>query len=209
MPLLFLLFLAAVSHTSAHDLSYYLKQFSTDELNNCNTGNKISAMSRQEQDVVLISNLARQYPKKFASVFIDHYVAHSDLYKSNSPYVQSLKRELLNQQPLQVLQVHPVLNKTAKDHANYCGNTGHMGHHGFDQRNRTVTKSLQHLFFGENCSYLRTNALDFVMDLLIDESVRDLGHRKNILHPKFTNIGVSIQPFKKGEYCLVQQFSAP
>jgi uncharacterized protein YkwD len=191
------------------DLSYFLKQYPDVILQECNTAGKFSAMSQQEKDVVLLTNLVRKDPKKFSEVFIDAYVANSEFYESSNPYVISLKRDLQTRKPTAVLQVHNTLNKTAREHAVYCGTSGHMGHHGFDGRSKTAAKVLHHQLFGENCGYVRTEALDFVMDLLIDESIRDVGHRKNILHPKFTTIGVSIQPFKKGEFCLVQQFSAP
>jgi hypothetical protein len=207
--LLFVLLLGTPFLSLAADLSYFLKQYPDVILQECNTAGKFSAMSQQEKDVVLLTNLVRKDPKKFSEVFIDDYVANSEFYEISNPYVISLKRDLQTRKPAAVLQVHNTLNKTAREHAVYCGTSGHMGHHGFDGRSKTVAKVLNHQLFGENCGYIRTEALDFVMDLLIDESIRDVGHRKNILHPKFTTIGVSIQPFKKGEFCLVQQFSAP
>jgi uncharacterized protein YkwD len=210
MPLLLLfLLLCSPLLSRATDLSSFLRQYPEAVLQECNTASKFSAMSQQEKDVVLLTNLVRKDPKKFSEVFIDAYVSTSEFYESSNPYVISLKRDLQTRKPAAVLQVHNTLNKTAREHAVYCGTTGHMGHHGFDGRSKTVAKFLKHLLLGENCGYVRTEALDFVMDLLIDESIRDVGHRKNILHPKFTTIGVAIQPFKKGEYCLVQQFSAP
>lgn len=206
---LFILLLGSPLLSKAADLSYFLKQYPEAVLQECNTAEKFSAMSRQEKDIVLLTNLVRKDPKKFSEVFIDDYVANSEFYESKNPYVASLKRDLQTKKPAAVLQVHNTLNKTAKDHAIYCGTSGHMGHHGFDGRSKTVAKVLKHQLFGENCGYVRTEALDFVMDLLIDESIPNVGHRKNILNPKFTTIGVSIQPFKKGEFCMIQQFSAP
>jgi uncharacterized protein YkwD len=45
-----------------------------------------------------------------------------------------------------------------------------------------------------------------VLQLLIDEGIEDLGHRNNILNPRFNSIGVSIKPHKSYDYNCVMSF---
>jgi len=47
---------------------------------------------------------------------------------------------------------------------------------------------------GENCSYGFETAIDIVLSLLIDEGVKNKGHRQNILSEDFNSIGVAIRP---------------
>lgn len=58
----------------------------------------------------------------------------------------------------------------------------------------------------ENIYYGRYTPEEIVMQLLIDEKIEDLGHRHNLLNPKYNSIGVSIKPHKKYEYNCVMSF---
>ena len=49
---------------------------------------------------------------------------------------------------------------------------------------------------GENCSYGYEQAIDIVLTLMIDEGIKDVGHRKNILSEDFNAVGVAIRPHK-------------
>jgi uncharacterized protein YkwD len=49
---------------------------------------------------------------------------------------------------------------------------------------------------GECCYYGVEDAFDIIVDLLIDQGVSSLGHRKICLSPSYTELGVSIQPHK-------------
>ena len=90
------------------------------------------------------------------------------------------------------------------------GKSGKAGHNtssgkNFKSRIKTLTKTYSGI--GENCDYREDDdALAIVFSLLIDKDVSDLGHRKNILHPKFQFVGVSIQPHKKYNYNCVMDF---
>jgi len=59
---------------------------------------------------------------------------------------------------------------------------------------------------GENIYYGEFTAEEIVLQLLIDEGIEDLGHRKNILNPRFNSIGVSIKPHKSYVYNCVMSF---
>ena len=49
--------------------------------------------------------------------------------------------------------------------------------------------------------------MDSVNQLLIDEGVSNLGHRKNILNPKYTKIGVGVDFHPKYEKVIVIDYA--
>lgn len=207
--LLLLFWWVGLSAATEFDIEKAIAQFPADIVEKCNTASKISGMTEQEKQVVLLTNLARVSPAAFTTLIVNPYVDASEFYDHSNPYVISLRRDLQNTRGLEPYMVSKPLNHSAMDHAKYCGITGHEGHHDFTRRSNAVLKKLRHRLMGENCAYVRTEPIDFVMDLLIDDGVRSLGHRKSILDRTFQFTGVSIQPFKGGEFCLVQHFSAP
>jgi uncharacterized protein YkwD len=77
------------------------------------------------------------------------------------------------------------------------GKSGSYGHHrvhcvdGFD---------------AECCSYDCQTGLTITLQLLIDQDVPSLGHRKICLDDEFTKIGVSIKPHSNYNYCCVLDF---
>jgi len=87
------------------------------------------------------------------------------------------------------------------------GKTGSIGHSSsdgtpFSQRVRKKAKAAG--MIAENCDYGNQTALDSVIGLLIDDGIESLGHRKNILEPKFQWIGIAIEPHKKyGTNCVM------
>ena len=80
------------------------------------------------------------------------------------------------------------LSLSAKCHALSSGKVGHVGHDRID----TTCKSI---FWGECISYGAANGKDVVYQLLVDEGVPSLGHRKICLS-ELSIIGVSIQNHK-------------
>jgi uncharacterized protein YkwD len=92
----------------------------------------------------------------------------------------------------------------AKEYATSSGKAGIIGHKNFDQRFSSLYRS--GCTVGENCAYRQQNALDAVIDLLIDQDELSLGHRRNILSPDFTRVGVGIAPHRDYENVWVMEF---
>ena len=74
------------------------------------------------------------------------------------------------------------------------GNTGH------DRKKCTED------YLAENCSFGKAGAKDIVLQLLIGEGVASLGHRKNILNPAYSKLGVAYGVHKKYRQCAVMDF---
>jgi uncharacterized protein YkwD len=62
-------------------------------------------------------------------------------------------------------------------------------------------------WYGENCSYGEDTPIGVVIQLLVDEGVRDLGHRKNILSYEFKRIGIGYAKHTRYGINCVQEFS--
>lgn len=92
------------------------------------------------------------------------------------------------------------LCKSAQGHADDSGIHGLFGHVGstgsiIDDR---VNKYIDECdWVGENCNYnYFFEAVDCVLDFLIDDGVKDRNHRLNLFEPKFTCLGVGLAEHK-------------
>lgn len=195
---LFALFTLLVCAASTPDKTTLLQQ---DVLmpDSVNTAIDANYLDKEEKRVIELCNIARTDPKGFAQKYAQPFIDSSG--KKNS-YTNSLLRTLRTMKPVSVLYPNEVLTSTADAHAEKSGKAGTTGHSGKKQR---YAKS-PYPYWGENCSYGYNDAIDIVMQLLIDDGIKNLGHRKNILDPNFTYIGVAIRKHKRYEWNCVQNF---
>ncbi|MDC1188954.1 CAP domain-containing protein, partial [Flavobacteriales bacterium] len=123
-------------------------------------------------------------------------------------YIKSLKRDLANQAPLLPLNHQQNLHLFAKHHSKTTGKAGKTGHQsvGFKNYTKRIKKLIKiYSYLGENIHYGSTDAKEIVIDLLIDDGIKNLGHRKNILSNTFIYVSTSIQPHKKyGQNCVIE-----
>jgi hypothetical protein len=159
-------------------------------------------LNEDEKKVIMYANLARADGSLFASTFLDEYIRIKKL-KPDS-YIRSLYDELEQVRDLPMLLPERDLYKVARDHASWSGKKGYEGHKGFKQRFAPLMKKYAEV--GENIYYGPYTPLEIVIQLLIDEGIEDLGHRKNLLNPRFNSIGVAIKPHKRYEYNCVMGF---
>jgi hypothetical protein len=159
-------------------------------------------LNEDEKKVIMYANLARADGSLFASTFLDEYIRIKKL-KPDS-YIRSLYDELEQVRDLPMLLPERDLYKVARDHASWSGKKGYEGHKGFKQRFAPMMK--KYVEVGENIYYGPYTPLEIVIQLLIDEGIEDLGHRKNLLNPRFNSIGVAIKPHKRYEYNCVMGF---
>jgi len=162
----------------------------------------------QEQEVLVLLNAARTSPQKFSNTYALPYIKENGLEKNR--YAKSLLQDLKQTKAMGALQLAEALTKVARYHAKDMGTTGNTGHESTDGtafhiRVRTQSKAMG--MIAENCAYGQTSALDFVMQLLIDDGIESLGHRKNILEPKYQWIGIAIEPHKTYRTNCVMDFA--
>ena len=145
-----------------------------------NTARDEDYLTDEEKQVYYYLNLVRMNPKLFADTYLLYLKNSTDSYES------SLYLELQRIKPLQVIKPNRRLFESARCHAIESGERGFVGHERF---------KCEEYFMGECIHYGQSDALQIVKSLLIDQSVKSLGHRKICLG-YFTEMGVSIQPHK-------------
>lgn len=147
-------------------------------------------LTRTERDIIHVLNLMRLDPPGFAEKVVKSYPDQAgDPDMRRSSYYNSLLRDLAAASPLPVLKPDEALFNYARCHATRSGLTGYVGH----TRSKPCEESP--IYGGECCQYGMEDALGVVMELLIDQNIPDLGHRK-ILMTGFTHIGVAMRPHK-------------
>jgi len=177
------------SNTILNPLAIYSSEWSNKIYNNCNTAANSNYLSSEEKNVIWILNMLRLNPKLFlTSVLLN---PHCDLFvkkENRNNYYNSLITTLQQLKPIKSVLIPDSLNYlSAKCHAIYSGLNGYVGH----ERMRSGCNAH---FYGECCDYGSSDALNILLDLLIDDGIPNFGHRNICLSPNYLTIGVSIQP---------------
>jgi len=173
-------------------------------LEKANTAEDVRYLSEDEKKVIFYTNLARLDGQLFAETYLQWFLDSTQARTNN--YIRSLQKELKKVKNLPVLYPQNDLFNVARDHAIRSGKSGHEGHRGFKQRFKPLMQN--YAYVGENCYYGKEDPVVIVVKLLIDEGVKDLGHRHNMLEPSFNSVGVAIKPHKQYGYNCVMDFGA-
>ncbi|MCK4747704.1 MAG: CAP domain-containing protein [Bacteroidales bacterium] len=150
-------------------------------------------LNEEEQKVILFMNMARHNGPLFAETFLTVYVEENQVEKSS--YLRSLYQDLNKASGLVPFKPEEDLTAVAQGHATRSGETGHVGHKDMQKRFAPL-RGNPYNAWGENCSYGFEEAISIVITLLIDEGIKDMGHRKNILNEEYNSVGVAIRPHK-------------
>ena len=196
--ILFFLFCAAFSAEAQKNK----KAWDPALLEKANTAKDDKNLTAEEKRVVLYINLVRIAPQAFADIELKHYL---DSTKLKDSYTKSLIRTLADAKPVDVLQPSPELYAFAEAHAARFGREGKVGHGNYKERIRPLMPQFNNAM-AENCDYGNSKALDIAMSLIIDEDIKDLSHRNNILNPLYHYIGLSIQPHRSYRWNCVMDF---
>tara|TARA_B100000902_G_C27050815_1_gene784053 strand:+ start:184 stop:801 length:618 start_codon:yes stop_codon:yes gene_type:complete len=198
---LILLFLLINSQLFAQTINS-LNLFTSAQIEFANTAHSVTYLSNEEKKVFLIINLARMNPEIFNELIINYkgIPNYPNAFLKNRKYLRSLSKELLAMDAMGPVYPNKDLWLLAKCHAIKSGEKGLLGHKRFGCQELDFNQS-------ECCSYGLQFAIDIVIQLLIDHNIYDLGHRKIILDPQQSFLGVSIQDHKAYRYNAVLDFS--
>lgn len=174
-------------------------------IRNLNKASEVDYLNEEEKKLVLFMNMARHDGPLFSESFLPAYIQENGL--ENSSYIRSLRKDLKKVSGLTPLIPEKDLTAVAQGHARLSGEKGKVGHEGFKKRFEPLMGN-PYVHVGENCSYGYERAIDIVLSLLIDEGVKNVGHRKNILNPGFNSVGVSIRPHKTYRVNSVMDFGS-
>jgi uncharacterized protein YkwD len=169
------------------------------------TAAEVDYLNEEEKKVILFMNMARHNGPLFSETFLKAYIREKGL--DNNSYIRSLRRDLKKVSGLVPLLPEKDLTAIAQEHARISGEKGKTGHDGFKKRFASLMGN-PYVHVGENCSYGYERAIDIVLSLLIDEGVKDVGHRNNILAPDFNSVGVAIRPHRSYRVNCVMDFGS-
>ena len=171
-----------------------------------NTAARVNYLSPLEKEMIFEINKLRSNPAEYAMEYIApltgkfqrkllYYPGDKPLQtKEGASALRECIRELKNQKPLPLLYPSLGLSRAAGDHVKDQSQTGRIGHRGSDHSSskaRIERHGIWKTKIAENIAYGGINARQVVIYLLIDDGVRDRGHRKNFLDPKFKRIGIA------------------
>ena len=162
-----------------------------------NTAKDIAYLTTVEKECIMYLNLCRLYPQDFLKFELTNYFGDEKYgdYLKNSTYRKSLISKLRAMKPIIELTFDMDLYKNAACFAKEQGTAGTSGH--------TRIKCPKEVYKAECCSYGMNTAKDIVLQLLIDDRVSSLGHRKICLDARYSKIGVSVSSHKEWGTCAV------
>ena len=133
--------------------------------------------------------------------------------KEGAPAVKEAIKYLTKVKPIEErMKISKALCKAAQDHAEDSGASGLVGHIGTDRStmdDRINRYVMQCNWKGESINYRNyETAEDVIIDLLIDDGVKDRGHRKNLFNANFNCLGVGVADHKVYEKCVVIVYSS-
>ena len=183
-------------------------EFSKEEISSCKTAENIQYLNQVEKDVIFFINLVRINPHKFSVKILKPFISKNPNYSKR--YSKSLFRDL--NKAISIIPLKPTkdLYLFAKNHAKTTGKKGKTGHrsvrgYSFEKRTKELIK--KYSLVGENIHYGSNNALEIVIDLLIDDGIKGVGHRVNIMTRNYVFCSVSIQPHKEYVHNCVIDFA--
>ncbi len=171
-----------------------------------NTAVNAGYLSPLEKEIILEINLFRSNPAQYAEKYIaplaKNYQKNILQYPGDMPIktVEGVKalhecvRELKKATPKPILYPSEGLTNAAEDHCRDQSKTGRTGHIGSDNSNlkaRVDRYGKWKVRIAENIAYGNTSARQVIIFLLIDDNVKNRGHRINMLNPDFKLVGVS------------------
>lgn len=197
VSLLLVLFLSASLYSQK-------TKFTQDQFNTANTAKTSTQLTDLEKEVLMYINLVRLYPKQFFYNYADSLAPWAGI-DNNHPNFISLKETLLSMDPCNALVLNDNLYKMAKEMRDDVGPNGIVGHTDSKKRSFSIRAKLYQLkyYSAENIHYGRDTPLEIVFSWLFDVDVESLGHRENLLNPKYKLAGLKFGDHKKYKYCCV------
>ena len=183
------------------------------------TATSTFAGSSLERGVLDELNFARTKPAAYAGLLRQHrklYKGRSIFYPGRNVSISTAEgvsavdeaiRFLDRQKPLSRMQFSVGLAEAAADLADDQADSSSTGHNG--RKSRSMMQRIEHhgewlSEIGENISYGYNDPRLVVIQLIVDDGVRNRGHRINIFNPAFHRVGIACGPHAGyGSMCVM------
>ena len=150
-------------------------------------------------------NLARTAPRQYARIVAGHELGRR--HTEGERVVEEAVRFLEKSRPLPPLTRSEGLSASALSHVLDQGPSGAFGHKGRDGSKPGKRKARFGQWSGraaENICYGQQDARGIVVRLIVDDGVRDRGHRLNIFGREFRYAGIASGPHAAyGTMCVI------
>ncbi len=169
---------------------------------------EIKSMSKLNREWFYWTNYSRANPRRFYDSVVDPLLkAMPTLKTANS---KSLKSELYKSAVLPFLKPNKDLEMVAQQFVDEMSSKNaspsHNSPSGATFQSRMQSINIKYCA-GENISWGKPNTVLMLVLLYIDEGVIELGHRKSLLNPSFTEMGIGYNTYPDGKYMVVQDFA--
>jgi uncharacterized protein YkwD len=166
------------------------------------------SLTADEFDWFYWTNYSRTQPRNFYdSVVAPVLKTFPNL---QSSYSSSLRRDLYQAEPLEMIRPNRQLAKVAQGHANNLRESrsgpSHSSPSGETFQARMTAANVKNCA-GENISFGPSNTVLALVFLYIDEGLPEVGHRKSLLNPSYKQMGIGISTYPNNNYMVVQDFS--
>jgi uncharacterized protein YkwD len=167
--------------------------------------------SKLEKDFIYWTNFARLFPVSFCDSVLMPFLNEQP--RTRGTEANELIREFRKNNQLSILLPVQTLTKAASEHAidlsKRKGEISHQSNNG-NSFNQRMIKAGVTSCAAENISLGQENQLVALLLLYLDIGLPSAGHRKNLMNPSFTNMGVSVQKLKNSDqHITVQDFRCP
>lgn len=167
-------------------------------------------ISNAQKEMLYWTNYSRINPRRFwDSVVFPILTVFPQL---NRDEAKTLKAELTSKVSLPLFTINPILTATSQSHATdiASNNLGlsHSSSSGKDFSTRMRQAGIQRCA-AENIAMANDNILLALAFLYLDVGLKEAGHRKALLNPMFSEIGIGSSFSAEGQLFLVQDFSCP
>ena len=163
-------------------------------------------LSSFEQQLFDELNLARTNPQAYIGFLKEHMdsFVNDKEFKEGKIHLATIEGLAVREETLTFLEAQvPIrhkltlskgLTQAARDHVNDQGPKGLTGHYSSDrtapdQRANRYGRWLQE--FGENISYTPQDPRGHILGLIVDDGVKNRGHRYSVYKPAFRKVGIA------------------
>jgi uncharacterized protein YkwD len=130
-------------------------------------------------------------------------------YEGKEAFLQAIEY-LRTVQPVEGLTLHEAITAAANEHAVDIGTKGLVTHEGSDGRNlsdRIENHAEWEVACGENLDFGSKNAVNIIVNLLVDDGVEARPKRNHLFNPKFRFVGVGVHEHREYDVVVVLDYA--